>query len=45
MQPFELEVIDGRYWLTRLKSRAMTAAMREFREWVMGEIATPAGGP
>ena len=39
VQPFELGVSLGRYWLTRLKSRPVTAAMREFRAWVMEEIA------
>lgn len=34
VQPFRAEVAVGRYWLTRLQSRAETAAMRAFREWL-----------
>ena len=34
VQPFDVEVATGRYWLTRLHSRAETAAMRAFREWI-----------
>ena len=37
VQPFELGVASGRYWLTRLKSRPVTAAMRTFREWLLRE--------
>lgn len=36
-QPFSLCVATGRYWLTRLKSRAESAAMAAFREWLLGE--------
>ena len=34
VQPFELSVDGGRYWLTRLKSRPETAAMMAVREWL-----------
>jgi LysR family transcriptional regulator of beta-lactamase len=34
VQPFNLGVDAGRYWLTRLKSRAETAAMAVVREWL-----------
>src|SRR5271155_4844577 len=34
VQPFELCVDMGRYWLTRLKSRPETAAMAAVREWL-----------
>ena len=34
VQPFELCVDAGRYWLTRLKSRPETAAMRAVKEWL-----------
>ena len=37
VQPFELGVSLGRYWLTRLKSRAVTKAMNGFRSWLMRE--------
>ena len=39
VQPFELGVSLGRYWLTRLKSRAVTKAMTGFRSWLMREAA------
>jgi len=35
VQPFAIEVPTGRYWLTRLKSRPVTAAMRDFRRWLL----------
>jgi LysR family transcriptional regulator of beta-lactamase len=34
VQPFNLCVDAGRYWLTRLKSRPETAAMAAVREWL-----------
>jgi LysR family transcriptional regulator of beta-lactamase len=34
VQPFELCVDAGRYWLTRLKSRIETAAMGAVKEWL-----------
>jgi LysR family transcriptional regulator of beta-lactamase len=34
VQPFSLQVDAGRYWLTRLKSRAETTAMAAVREWL-----------
>lgn len=39
VQPFELGVSLGRYWLTRLKSRPATQAMRSFRDWLLQEAA------
>lgn len=38
-RPFGIEAGSGRYWLTRLNSRAETPAMRSFRDWLHGEIA------
>lgn len=35
VQPFAVEVATGRYWLTRLKSRAPTPAMSAFRDWLL----------
>lgn len=35
VRPFAHEVETGRYWLTRLKSRRVTPAMRVFREWLL----------
>jgi LysR family transcriptional regulator of beta-lactamase len=38
VQPFATEVHAGRYWLTRLRSRPVTAAMREFRHWLLAQV-------
>lgn len=38
VQPFEITVLTGSYWLTRLKSRAETTSMQAFRQWLMAEI-------
>lgn len=43
VQPFGIEVSTGRYWLTRLKSRPVSKAMREFRQWLLE--AGDAGAP
>lgn len=40
VQPFATELDLGRYWLTRLHSRAPTAAMEQFRNWLMRAAAT-----
>jgi LysR family transcriptional regulator of beta-lactamase len=37
IRPFEAELHAGGYWLTRLHSRAETAAMRAFREWIVAQ--------
>jgi LysR family transcriptional regulator of beta-lactamase len=34
VQPFDIGVATGSYWLTWLKSKQMTAAMRAFRDWL-----------
>ena len=34
VQPFDVCVAAGRYWLTRLKSRPETAAMIAVKEWL-----------
>ena len=39
VQPFELGVSLGRYWLTHLRSRAVTPAMRSFKGWLSTELA------
>lgn len=36
VQPFPVTLDAGRYWLTRLMSRRESAAMRGFREWLLG---------
>lgn len=38
VRPFEVEVSHGRYWLTRLKSRPVTPAMRAFSAWLMQAV-------
>jgi len=40
-QPFETAVDVGRYWLTWLRSRAETTAMRSLREWIAAEGGWP----
>ncbi len=35
IQPFPIDVTLGAYWLTRLKSRPETQAMRAFRDWLL----------
>lgn len=40
VQPFPQSVSLGRYWLTWLKSRKETGAMRQFRDWIAGSAAT-----
>ncbi len=39
VRPFEQEAITGGYWLTRLKSRQRTEAMRSFESWIADEAA------
>jgi len=36
VQPFAIEADLGRYWLTRLRSRAESDPARRFREWLQG---------
>lgn len=38
VQPFPLSVDTGSYWLVRLKSRDLTAAMIAFRDWLRAEV-------
>ncbi|MFC6490109.1 LysR family transcriptional regulator [Nitratireductor sp. GCM10026969] len=38
VQPFETAVSTGRYWLTRLKSRTESAAMKAFGQWILAEM-------
>jgi LysR family transcriptional regulator of beta-lactamase len=42
VQPFEVEINAGRYWLTRLMSRAESDAMARFRGWLTDEMASAA---
>jgi LysR family transcriptional regulator, regulator of gene expression of beta-lactamase len=41
VQPFGIAALTGSYWLTRLKSRSETPAMKAFRQWLLGEIEAP----
>ncbi|ESQ86734.1 LysR family transcriptional regulator [Asticcacaulis benevestitus] len=42
VQPFDIYVSRGSYWLTRLKSRSETSAMSLFKSWLM-ETVRPHG--
>lgn len=42
MQPFDVAVPAGSYWLTHLKSRTETPAMQAFRSWISVEVARDA---
>lgn len=42
VQPFAVEVSTGRYWLTRLKSKPESGAMRAFRTWLLGAASAEA---
>ncbi|MET3105619.1 LysR family transcriptional regulator of beta-lactamase [Oxalobacteraceae bacterium GrIS 2.11] len=35
--PFEIQIRTGCYWLTWLKSRQMSVAMKLFHDWILGE--------
>ncbi|KPA91177.1 MULTISPECIES: LysR family transcriptional regulator [Pseudomonas] len=37
-QPFDIGIVTGSYWLTRLQSRAETAAMAAFRNWLVEQL-------
>lgn len=39
IRPFDTEISTGSYWLTRLKSRDESRAMRQFREWLVSACA------
>lgn len=39
VQPFAIAVDTGRYWLTRLMSRAESEGMLRFRAWLFAEVA------
>ncbi|WP_017903903.1 LysR family transcriptional regulator [Pseudomonas asplenii] len=38
-QPFDIGIVTGSYWLTRLQSRVETAAMAAFRSWLIEQTA------
>lgn len=39
VQPFDVEVTTGGYWLTWLKTRPLSPAMALFRDWIVAEAA------
>jgi len=39
VQPLATEVATGSYWLTRLRSRPLSAAMTAFRDWLLAQTA------
>ncbi|WP_447760213.1 LysR family transcriptional regulator [Sphingopyxis panaciterrae] len=43
VQPFDIAIDAGRYWLTRLLSRPESEAMQSFRRWLVREIAVEQG--
>ena len=42
-QPFPIYISKGSYWITRLKSRAVTPAMEAFRYWIAAKAAETRG--
>jgi len=44
IQPFAQTLDLGRYWLTRLRSRAESDAARRFREWLEAQDEVPTNG-
>lgn len=42
VRPFATEIDTGRYWLTQLSSRRVTAAMGAFSSWLQAASADPA---
>jgi LysR family transcriptional regulator of beta-lactamase len=40
-RPFDVEIATGDYWLTSLKSKQETAAMRAFRTWLIESLGEP----
>ena len=39
VQPFDIGIVPGSYWLTRLQSRAETPAMGAFKAWLLEAVA------
>jgi LysR family transcriptional regulator of beta-lactamase len=44
VRPFKIEADIGAYWLTRLKSKPMSAEMQAFRDWLLEEVSVAACG-
>jgi LysR family transcriptional regulator of beta-lactamase len=45
VRPFAIEIAAGGYWLTRLKTRKPTAAMRAFEGWITASAAAGRSAP
>ncbi|WP_031238371.1 LysR family transcriptional regulator [Asticcacaulis sp. AC466] len=43
VQPFDIYVSRGSYWLTRLQSKSETSAMVQFRDWLMESLPAADG--
>ncbi|MCJ8156970.1 LysR family transcriptional regulator [Sphingomonas sp. LaA6.9] len=39
-RPLDIEAVTGGYWLTRLKTRASSPAMLQFRDWLLVQAAS-----
>ncbi len=39
VQPFDLDIDTGRYWLTRLSSRRASPAMQAFENWLTAQLS------
>lgn len=39
VQPFDIGIVTGSYWLARLQSRAETSAMSAFKAWLLQAVA------
>jgi LysR family transcriptional regulator of beta-lactamase len=44
-RPFDTEVPTGSYWLTWLKSKSMSPAMKHFHDWIVEQAAMDAVDP
>src|SRR6266478_3081091 len=42
VRPLDVKVAMGDYWLTSLKSKVETDAMRAFRRWIVAAASAPA---
>jgi LysR family transcriptional regulator of beta-lactamase len=40
VQPFKNEIALGSYWLTSLKSKRETSAMKTFQGWLLAQISS-----
>lgn len=45
LRPFTQQISEGRYWLTRLKSRPASTALQAFSAWLRQEVAAGGDAP